>query len=426
MHSPTTRRIFLGQLGATLVASRSVLAATTRANDKLNLGVVGVSGRGGDNLKGVSGENIVALCDVDAHNLENAAMLFPQAMTYGDFRKLLERDDLDGVVVSTPDHTHAVAVIAALRAGLHVYCEKPLARTVSEVRAMTNLARQKDQVTQLGTQIHSGDNYRRVVELVQRGAIGTVKEVHVWVASSYGGMELPKESPPVPEFLDYDLWLGPVPFRPYSPEFVPFKWRYWWAFGGGSLADFGCHFMDLPFWALDLSHPDKIEPLDGPPVHPESTPPWLIVRYSFPARESQPPVALTWHHGGRKPGFLAKELADQWASGVYFIGSKGDLLSDYSRHVLLPEDRFVDFPRPEPFIPNSIGHHLEWIEACKGRGRTTCPFSYSGPLSETALLGNVAFRAGQTLEWDAKALKASNCPAAEPFIQHRYREGWSL
>ena len=426
MHHPTPRRIFLGQLGTTLVASRSLIAATTRANDKLNLGVVGVAGRGGDNLRGVSGENIVALCDVDVRNLEAAAKQFPKARTYRDFRKLLESKDLDALVISTPDHTHAVAATAAMQSGLHVYCEKPLTRTVSEARAVTELAIKHKRVTQIGTQIHAGNNYRRVVELVQSGAIGSVKEVHVWVGSSYGGLELPTEVTPVPEHIDYELWLGPVPYRAYSAEYVPFKWRHWWAFGGGSLADFGCHFMDLPYWALGLGHPNKAELLEGPPLHKESTPPWLVVRFWFPGRDTQAPVALTWYHGGRKPEFLSKELADQWGNGVYFIGDKGELMSDYGRHVLFPEAKFADFQRPEPFIPNSIGHHEEWIEACKGRGKTTCPFRYSGPLTETALLGNVAFRAGQSLDWDPHTMKATNCPAADEFIQHRYRLGWSL
>lgn len=427
-----TRRTFLtrttlGAAGGAILGPRLLrAAASTEANSKLNLAVIGVAGRGGDNLNGVAGQNIVALCDVDARNLEAAAKKFPQAKTFRDFRQLIDLKDLDGIVVSTPDHTHAVAVVAALKSGRHVYCEKPLARTVSETRIMTDLARKQKRVTQLGTQIHAGGNYRRVVELVQSGAVGPVREVHVWVASAYGGMELPSAMPPVPEYLEYDLWVGPIPFRPYHPEWVPFKWRNWWAFGGGSLADFGCHYMDLPFWALDLKYPRSVEPVDGPPVHAESTPPWMIVRFEFPARTQKPPVSLTWYHGGKHPPLITDELFNQWKSGVLFVGEKGWLIADYGRHVLLPEKDYAGFEPPTPFIADSIGHHQEWIEACKSGGKTTCPFDYSGPLTETALLGNVAFRTGCKLEWDAEKLRARNCKDAERFIKHAYRKGWKI
>jgi predicted dehydrogenase len=319
-----------------------------------------------------------------------------------------------------------VAAVAALRSGRHVYCEKPLARTISEARIITETARKLNRVTQIGTQIHAGSNYRRVVELVQSGAIGAVREVHVWVAATYGGMELPKETVPVPANIHYDLWLGPVEYRPYSPEYVPFKWRNWWAFGGGALADFGCHFMDLPHWALGLSHPVTVEPVEGPPVHPESTPPWLIVRYEYPARGEKPPVRLTWYHGGKQPTLLSTEQSAKWKSGVLFVGEKGQLLADYGRHALLPEKDFADFKPPAPFIKDSIGHHKEWIEACKAGGQTTCQFDYSGPLTEAALLGNVAYRVGRKLEWDWKQLKATNCAEAGQYLQHHYRKGWRI
>ena len=395
-------------------------------NEKLNLGVIGVAGRGGDDLAGVSSQNIVALCDVDDNSLAAAAQKFPGAKTYNDFRRLMEQKDIDGIVIGTPDHTHAVAAVAALQIGRHVYCEKPLTRTVSEARIVTDLARKKKRVTQIGTQIHAGNNYRRTVELIQSGAIGPVREVHVWVSATYGGKDAPKETPPVPPHLHWDLWLGPVEYRPYNPEYAPFKWRHWWAFGGGALADFGCHYMDLPHWALGLRHPTTVEVVDGPAVHPESCPPWLIVRYQHPAHDKQPPVQLTWYHGGKYPSLLTPEQFAKWRSGVLFIGAKGMVLADYNRNMLLPEKDFTDFKRPDPFIPNSIGHHLEWIESCKTGRPTTCTFDYSGPLTETALLGNVAYRVGQKLEWDAKKRKATNCPAADQFIQHHYRAGWKI
>jgi predicted dehydrogenase len=410
-------------------------AGATAANDKLNIGVVGVANQGGYDLSNVSSQNIVALCDVDDKYLGAVAQKYPGAKTYNDFRKLLDQKGIDAVVVATPDHTHAVATMAALKSGRDVYCEKPLTRTISECRIVTETARKLKRVTQIGTQIHAGNNYRRVVELVESGAIGKVRDVHVWVAATYGGKDKPKEPSPVPENLHYDLWLGPIPEQPYSKEWVPFAWRNWWAFGGGALADFGCHFMDLPFWALDLKYPLTAE-AEGPPVHPDSTPPWLIVRYAFPERKELPPVNLTWYHGGKRPEKLLSEILPpkkegekekrQWVSGVLFIGEKGMVLSDYSNHVLLPEKDFAGFERPKPFIPDSIGHHKEWIEACKHRGTTTCRFDYSGPLTETALLGNVAYRTGKKLEWDAKGLKAKNAPEAKQYIQHVYRKGWKI
>jgi predicted dehydrogenase len=396
------------------------------AQDRLNVGVIGVANQGQYNLSNVAHENIVALCDVDDTYLAAARQKFPQAQVYSDFRRLLDQRNIDAVVVATPDHTHAVAAVRALETGRHVYCEKPLARTISEVRAITEAARRHRRVTQIGTQIHAGSNYRRVVELVQAGFIGEIREVHVWVGASYGGMERPQATPPVPASLHYDLWLGPVPYRPYSPEYVPFKWRNWWAFGGGALADFGCHFMDLPHWALGLRHALSAEVVDAPPVHAESTPPWMIVRYEHPARGTQPPVRLTWYHGGRKPDLLPKEGDLTWASGVLFVGDKGQLISDYTRHVLLPEDKFRDVPRPPRSIPESIGHHKEWLQACKTGGPTTCSFDYSGPLSETALLGNVAYRAESRIEWDAVKRRATNGRRADQFVQHVYRKGWSL
>ena len=434
MKSVLTRRQFLQR--ATVAGLASPFLASGFAsrgaspNEKLNIGVVGVANQGNYDLTNVAHENIVALCDIDDKSLAVAAEKFPHARTYNDFRRMLDQKGIDAVVVGIPDHNHAVVAVGALRSGRHVYCEKPLARTISEARIITEAARKENRVTQLGTQIHAGNNYRRVVELVQSGAVGAVKEVHVWVNSSYGGMELPRETPPVPAHIHYDLWLGPVTPRPYSPEWVPFKWRNWWHFGGGSLADFGCHYMDLPFWALDLKYPLSAEVVDGPPVHPESTPPWLMVRYEFPARGEKPALRLTWYHGGKQPELLSQMVSpdyiNRWKSAVLFVGEKGMLLADYNRHQLLPEKDFVGFVRPAPFIKDSIGHHKEWTQACKTGGRTTCNFDYSGPLSETALLGNVAYRVGKKLQWDPIQLRATNCAEAQQYIQHKYRDGWSI
>jgi predicted dehydrogenase len=425
-----SRRAFLKRSAQTAagltVVTRLSRGAQVSPNEKLNIGMVGVANQANYDLTNVASENIVALCDIDDDFLAKASEKFPKAKKYNDFRRLLEQKDIDAVVIAIPDHTHAVAAVAALKSGRHVYCEKPLARTVAEARAVTDTARAQKRVTQIGTQIHAGNNYRRVVELVQSGAIGKIAEVHVWVAASYGGKDRPKETPPVPPNVHYDLWLGPVDFTPYHPDFLPFKWRNWWAFGGGALADFGCHYMDLPHWALNLRHASTIEPVDGPPVNQDSPPPWLIVKYQYEARGELPPVTLTWYHGGKRPSLLTPEQSEKWKSGVLFIGEKGSLIADYNRHALLPEKEFEGFHAPPHSIPNSIGHHKEWIQACKTGTLTTCNFDYSGPLSETALLGNVAFRVGKKLNWDHQKLKATNCPEADQYIQYHYRAGWTI
>ncbi|GAB4136239.1 Gfo/Idh/MocA family protein [Thermopirellula anaerolimosa] len=423
----TSRRTFLGTSAAAVGACWILPSWAESPNEKLNVAVVGVANRGGANLAGVSSENIVALCDVDANYLAAAAKNHPQAKLYRDFRRMLDevQNSIDAVVVSTPDHTHAPPAAAAMSLGKHCYCEKPLTHCVYETRVLTELAVKNRLATQLGTQIHAGDNYRRVVELVQAGVIGPISEVHVWSAASYSGGDRPTDTPPVPEYLDWDLWLGPAPYRPYHPAYVPFRWRGWKDFGNGGLGDFFCHYCDLAFWALDLRYPLTVE-AEGPPPHPDSTPPWLIVRYEFPARGDLPPVKLTWYDGGKRPPLQAEAGLPDWASAVLFVGEKGMLLADYGRRVLWPEEKFADFTPPPQTIPASIGHHQEWIEACKGRGTTTCRFEYSGPLTEAALLGTVAYRTGRKIEWDAQNLKAIGCPEADPWIHTPYREGWKL
>src|SRR5438874_2362454 len=430
MTTKLSRRKFL--VSSSLAASAFWIARTTpgfgqekgSANEKLNIAMVGTANQAGWDLRQVASQNIVALCDVDDKFLHAAAQKYPGAKKFNDFRRLLDQKGIDAVVIATPDHTHAVATVAALKSGRHVYCEKPLTHTLSECRIVRETARKQKRVTQMGTQIHAGNNYRRVDELIQSGAIGSVREVHTWVGASYGGKQRPTETPPVPSNLHYDLWLGPVEERPYSPEYLPFQWRNWWAFGGGALADFGCHHMDLPHWALDLRTPLTVE-AEGPALDAECPPVWLIVRYEYPARGEKPPVKLTWYHGGKRPPQLADGKLPKWGDGNLFIGEKGMLLASYDTNVLLPEQDFADFKRPEPFIKNSIGHHKEWIEACKNGGNTTCNFDYSGALTEAVLLGNVAFRTGKKLEWDPIRLKAKNCPQADQFIQHHYRSGWS-
>jgi predicted dehydrogenase len=386
-----------------------------------------VGGRGGANLKSLASENVVALCDVNGENLARAAQTYPKAKKYVDFRRLYDDAKLfDAVVVSTTEHTHAFATLPAIRLGKHVYCEKPLAHCVLETRTVTEAAKQAKIVTQMGTQIHATDNYRRVVELVQAGAVGPVRECHVWVARDWGGGERPKEAQQPPSYLDWDLWLGPAPARPFHTEYFPGpKWYKFWDFGGGVLPDLGSHWNDLPFWALKLRHPLTVE-AEGPPVSPETAPASLTVRWEFAARGEMPAVKLAWYHGGRKPALVAGGKVPAWPSGVLFVGDRGLLLADYSRHVLLPEAEFKGYKRPEPTIAKSIGHHAEWAHACKTGGPTTCPFSYSGLLTECNLLGNVAYRVGKKLEWDPVALKATNCPEADRYLRKEYRKGWTL
>ncbi len=426
-----TRRAFLKQ--SALTAAGTALWGGCRtgprklsANERLNIAVIGTANRAAENINEITRQNIVALCDVDENFLAARSREFPAARTWRDWRRMLEQKDIDAVLVATPDHTHAVATVAALQSGRHVYCEKPLTHTVSEARLVAGTARRHRLATQMGNQIHASDNFRRVVELIQSGAIGTVSEVHVWVAAVYGNVERPKESPPVPLHLNYDLWLGPVEYRPYHPDYLPFKWRNWWAFGGGTVADFGCHYLDLPHWALGLRHPLTVEVVDGPPVHPEAAPPWLKLRYRYGERGAQPPVNLFWYHGGKRPAQLDPDTAAKWKSGVLFVGARGSLLADYTRRVLLPEKDFAGFVPPTLFIADSAGHHEEWIRACKTGSPTLSNFDYAGALTEAALLGNVAYRAGKKIEWDPVNLRAVNCPAAEEFIQHHYRRGWTL
>lgn len=439
MHTLKTRREFLQQsaLATAGLWLAGCQAAPRRisANEKLNLGIIGVAHQGQYDMNHVAGENIVALCDVDDTFLAAARQKFPAAKTYNDFRRLLDQRDIDAVVIATPDHTHAVATAAALRSGRHVYCEKPLTRTISECRVVTELARKHKLMTQIGTQIHAGGNYHQVVGLIQQGAIGPVHEVHLWVGATYGGKDAPKETPPVPAGLHYDLWLGPVAPRPYSPEYVPVKWRNWWAFGGGALADFGCHFMDLPHWALGLRAPVSAEVVDGPAPHRDSTPPYLIVRYNYPASLVARPalqggplknLVLTWYHGGKKPSLLPASISDKWPSGVLFIGTKGTLLADYTRHFISREANLADYTEPKGINSDFTQHHRDWLQAIKPNRPAPSDFAYSGPLTEAALLGNVAFRAGCKIEWEAKQMRAKNCPAADEFIHHEYRPGWRL
>ena len=430
MRLKLSRRAFMRQaalatsaLSAGGLAPRRAAAAPRSPNERLNLGVIGVANRGAKNLEGVSGENIVALCDIDQRHLGAAADTFPHAARYTDFRKMLDEAKLDAVVVSTPDHTHAVAAAGALRRGLDVYCEKPLAHSVREVRLLRQLAAQQKAVTQMGTQIHAGDNYRRVVEIVRSRLLGDIGRVHVWhVGEVRPGVRVASGSPP--RDVDYELWTGPAPMRPFHESHFHFNWRYWWDFGNGALGDFGCHYMDLPFWALDLKDPITIQASGEKTYIGDNEPPdSMRVDYHFAARGELAPVQLTWYHGGARPDWIMDYGKN---SGVLFEGANGRLLADYRENKLFVEPS-LDGETPPPSIPASIGHHAEWIEAVKTRGPTTCDFDYSGALAEAVLLGNVSYRAGGAkLDWDADNMTIGGAPHAEQFLFREYRAGWEL
>lgn len=428
-----SRRRFLrtsAAIAAAFAAGPRLAAAGAKlaANDKLNLAVIGVGGQGTYSLHNVQHENIVALCDVDSERKDvvEARKAHPKAEFTQDFRRVLDRKDLDAVVVATPDHWHAIPAVWAMRAGKHIYCEKPLAHSVHEIRVMMQTAADKKLVTQMGTQIHAEDNYRRAVEIVQAGVLGPVRRVHVWCQKQPEVRHLNYKGP-LPKGLDYEMWLGPAPRRPYDPAFLPFHWRWWWDFGGGILADMACHYMDLAHWALDLRTPTTAE-ATGRKIKPgdHDVPDILQADYHYPERGDRPPVHLTWYSGVQGPKLDPKGPAFHgFPNGVLFEGDKGQMVVDYGRYLLLPEKQFDGFMPPKPTIPKSIGHHREWLEAIRTGGPTTCNFAYSGALAETVLLGNVAFRSGRKIQWDDKAGKTDSAEA-DKWLRREYRGKWQL
>lgn len=430
MQRKRARRDFLKSAGlaAGYWSTRSSRARADSPNEKLDVGVIAVGGRGANNLASVSSENIVALCDVNERNLNKAAEAHPKAEKYVDFRKVLDRKDIDAVVISTCDHTHAVIACAAMKAGKHVYCEKPMAHSVHEARAMAELAARSKVVTQMGNQHHSGGGYRRLVELVQSGAIGAVKEVHAWTDRPTWpqGIERPSGNWPVPKHFHWDLWLGPAPERPYHPSYTFFKWRGIWDFGTGALGDMGCHILDPAVWSLGLAAPTAVE-AECPTPNEESPPVWSIVRWDFPARGELPPVRVTWYDGNKRPPKDVVGEVSLPTNGSFFVGEKGNILIEHGGGPrLLPEEKFAGFEGPKPFLPVSPGHHAEWIAACKSGGETGSRFALAGPFTETVLLGNVAIRVGKRIEWDPVAVRCPNAPQAAAYLKPEYRKGWSL
>jgi predicted dehydrogenase len=433
-----TRRDFLqksvvgaaASVTAFTIVPRRVLGGPRESapSERLNIAGIGVGGRGYQDIKDVSSENIVALCDVDEKRAGRTFDEFPNTKKYHDFRKMLDREEknIDAVVVATADHTHIPVSVMAMRMGKHVYCEKPLGHNIHEVRVATEVAQKSNVATQMGNGAHSGYNYRSMVALIKAGTIGAVKEVHCWCDQAWAPGDRPKDTPPVPKHLNWDLWLGPAPVRPYHPTYHPLGWRQWWDFGSARLGDMGCHMIDLPFTALDLKYPLTVEAESAEPAHKESGPPWLISKWTFPKRGDLPPVELTWYDGDRRPPLQKEHNMPDWPEATIFVGSKGMLIADYGRFKLYPEDKFAAVRRPQ--VPRGLPHADNWIQACKtgNPSKAGCHFGYSGPLTETVLLGTVAYRAGKKLAWDAKDLKITNCPEANQFTRRDYRKGWTL
>jgi hypothetical protein len=435
-----SRRRFIssaaGLAAAFTIVPNHVLGGPRRVppSEKLNIAGVGIGGRGAGDLDEVGSENVVALCDVDDSYAANVFKNYPKAKKYQDFRTMLDKEkSIDAVVIATPDHTHAVVAMTAIKMGKHVYCEKPLAHSIYEVRKLTEAARQAGVATQLGNQGQASEETRLVSEFIQDGAIGPVREVHSWCNRpiSPRGINRPAETPPVPETLNWDLWLGPAPYRPYHPCYLPFTWRGWWDFGTGVLGDIGCHQFVSIFRALKLGYPTSVEACSSG-VNSETAPLASIVRYDFPARGDMPPVKLTWYDGGlmpARPEELEEGLRFGNADDNLFVGDKGKMLG----HRLLPEARGKEYGKPPKVLPRSPGHHREWINACKGGEPAGSNFDVAGPLTEVVLLGNIALRMDQQLYekglklyYDGPNMKVTNLPEANKYIRSEYREGWTL
>lgn len=443
-----SRRKFIGtttaaMAGFTILPSHTVYGlGHASPSSKLNVAGIGIGGMGRGVIENISrSENIVALCDVDWNeNVERVFKTYPGAKRYMDYRIMLDNQkDIDAVIVATPDHTHAIISMEAIKRGKHVYTEKPLSRTVYEARTLTEAARKYNVATQMGNQGQASDGSRRLRELIWDNVIGPVQEVHVWtdrpnrgLSDTYWpqGVNRPSETPEVPETLNWDLFVGPAPARPYHSAYHPFRWRGWWDFGTGALGDIGCHSFDPVFRALKLKYPIGIQAVSTL-VNDETYPLGSMVTYDFPAREDMPPLRLTWYDGGLRPPRIQgiDEGIQLGAGGTLFIGSKGMILGDR----ILPQSLADSYTRPEPYIESSPGHHQEWINACKGGDPAGSSYDWAGPLTETVLLGNIAIRpelreklSYHTLKFDPEAFRFPDMPEADSFLHYEYRNGWSL
>jgi len=428
-----SRREFLGAtvaaaalMSSCTVVPRHVLGGPRHIppSEKINIAGIGVGGQGRGDIENCQDHNIVALCDVDWRKAAETFRQFPNAKQYKDFRKMLnEQKDIDAVVIATPDHTHAVAAMWAIKMGKHVYCEKPLTHSIYESRRLAEAAREAKVATQMGNGGQAGDWVRDLCEWVWDGAIGPVREVHVWTNRPIWpqGIDRPKEVHHVPDSLDWDLWLGPAPKRPYNSIYHPFRWRGWWDFGTGALGDMGCHAFHPIFKVLRLGHPTSVG-ASSTKVFDETFPLGSIVNYQFPARGDMPPVKLTWYDGGlkpRRPDELEGELDE---GGTLYVGDNGKILGTS----LIPASRMREYQPPPKTLPRSIGHFQEWFRACKGGEPAGANFDFASLVTEVVLLGNVAIRAGKKLYWDGSNMRVTNEAKANELLHRKYRRGWVL
>jgi predicted dehydrogenase len=440
--STLSRRSFLLS-GTALVAAGNILARTSSIsrsrhkplNEKLNIAAIGAGGKGASDIDGCSSENIVALCDTDWKNAAKTFQKYPNAKQYKDFRAMFDKEKgIDAVTISTPDHTHAIAAMAAMERGIHVYVQKPLTHTIYETRRLTEAARKYGVATQMGNQGHSGEGVRQLCEIIWSGTIGNVREVHAWTDRPLWpqGIAAALPAEPVPDTFDWDVWLGPAPVRPYNSGYAPFKWRGWWDFGCGALGDMACHILDPANWALQLRYPISVECLKQEGKTDQTYPTRSIIRYEFPARGSMPPVTIYWYDGGELPP-RPKAIADNVKlgdgdNGSLFIGDKGiattGTYGDGTR--LLPDELMKDYKLPEPILSRSPGHYRDWIRACKGGGPACSNFDYAGPLTEWVVLGNLAVRYPGKLLWDGEKMKVTNNSEANKWVKGTYRKGWHI
>ncbi len=399
--------------------------------EKLNIAAVGIGGMGKEYIKNMPDENIIALCDVDDAFARPVYKTYPDAKRYRDFREMLSKEkEIDAVVIGTPDHTHATVAMMAIKMGKHVYCAKPLTRTIYECRQLTEAARKAKIATQVSMQFNATEDHRLLAEWIQDGAIGDVHEVHIWSNRPIWpqGLDRPKEIPSVPPTLAWDLFIGPAPYRPYHPAYHPFIWRGWWDFGTGALGDMGCHGFDPIFRALKLGHPTGVH-ASSTKLFEETAPAASIVHYDFQARGNMPPVQLTWYDGGlmpRRPADLEdnRKMGED-ENGTLFIGTKGIIMCGGwgNSPRLIPETKMQAYKRPPKTLERSPGHYQEWISACKGGAPAGCNFDYAGPLTETVLLGNIAIRTGKKLVWDPINLKITNDEAANRLVREEDEDG---
>jgi len=448
-----TRREFLGSTAAAaaglMIVPRHVLGGrgVQAPSDTLNIGCVGVGGKGTSDIWAVSTENIVALADADdtqmdgflknEHTKPELQPKYEKAKKYRDFRQMLDKEkDIDAITVSTPDHTHAVIAMMAIKMKKHVFVQKPLTHTIMEARLLAQEAKKQNIVSQMGNQGHSKEGARLICEWIWDGAIGNVTEVHVWTNRPIWpqAIDAPKEIPSVPPTLDWDVWLGPAPWRPYHPAYLPFVWRGWWDYGTGAIGDMGAHLIDQPFWALKLAYPTTVQ-ASSTKYTKDSYPLAEIITYQFPARGKMSPVKMVWYDGGLMPPRPAAiedgRLMGDDGGGVLFVGDKGMLMcSTYGENPrLLPEKLMQDYKRPDKTIPRSPGITEEWIAAIKAGRKSTTDFEYSGLLTEAMLLGNVALRMKDqktALQWDGVKMQVANLPEASKYVHKEYRQGWSL